>query len=333
VTWNACWEAVYKIDVPLKMSRVQLTMFSKISQKTGEDWDGVKLSVSNAAPLKGTELPKPESWYLSLPTPPPMARCAPVPASARRMKAAPAPEEAFLEEEAEALAGESLDDIVLEATLTGAQQKELPHAFEYELPQRIRMAANGEETMLPLYTKEQEAEFFGYTIPKVEPRVFLVCRTAPDRELLAGTLNVYFGGRFVGSSTLAEKRPGEDLLLNLGVERGVTVHREKVHDKVRETFFKMVDRHSVPRGITYRTVIENLKDEPMRVWLLEHVPVSQTDRIQVKNVEVKPEPAKKDYQEKEGVLFWDLQLPPRKTSEVNLDFVVAYPKNRRPLGL
>jgi uncharacterized protein (TIGR02231 family) len=313
------------------MERVQLTMFSRIRQKTGEDWDGVRLSVSNALPLKGVDLPRAESWYLSLPAPPQptMVHVA----RSREAAFAPVPAAAPGGEEEMNGALEDLSESLPEAALAGAEQKELPHAFEYELPQRTSIGSTGDETMVPLHTKELNAEFLGYAVPRIDSRVFLVCRTAPDRELLAGTLNVYFGGRFVGGSTLEEKRAGEDLLLNLGVERGVSLRREKVQDKVRETFFRMVDRHFVPRGITYRIVIENLKDQPVRVWLLDAVPVSRTDRIQVKKIELSPEPTKKDHQKREGVLFWDLQVPPKGTREVNLDFVVAYPKNRRPLGL
>jgi len=329
VVENASWEPVYRVDVPLEMDRVQLTMFSRIRQKTGEEWDGVRLSVSNAVPLKGVDLPRAGSWYLSLPGPPPSAKHLAI----RSMMMAPVPEEAAGAEEESAGALDDLFETVPGATLAGAEQKELPHAFEYELPQRTSIGSTGEVTMVPLHTRELNAEFLGYAVPRIDSRVFLVCRTVPDRELLSGTLNVYFGGRFVGGSMLEEKRAGEDLLLNLGVERGVSLRREKVQDKVRETFFRMVDRHFVPRGITYRIVIENLKDQPVRVWLLDAVPVSRTDRIQVKKVELDPEPTEKDHQKREGVLFWDLQVPPKGTREVNLDFVVAYPKNRRPLGL
>jgi uncharacterized protein (TIGR02231 family) len=68
VAENAAWQPVYKVDVPLDLSRVDLTMFARIQQKTGENWNDVKLSVSNAMPLKGGALPDMESWYLSLPS-------------------------------------------------------------------------------------------------------------------------------------------------------------------------------------------------------------------------------------------------------------------------
>ena len=68
VAQNADWEPVYKIDVEPDLSGVRLAMFARIRQKTGEQWDNVRFSVSNAIPLKGTALPDLSSWYLSMPS-------------------------------------------------------------------------------------------------------------------------------------------------------------------------------------------------------------------------------------------------------------------------
>ena len=140
--------------------------------------------------------------------------------------------------------------------------------------------------ILPLYAKEPEEEFFVYGIPRRDPLAYLVCCASPDSALMAGQLNVYFGGRFVGETLLPEKKAGEDLLINLGVERGVKVQLEKITDKLTESFFGKVDRLTVARELQYRIVVENLKEEDIRVRILEAVHVSETDKIQIKGVEM-----------------------------------------------
>ena len=125
-------------------------------------------------------------------------------------------------------------------------------------------------------------EFFSDAVPRRDLPAYLVCQTAADSALPAGRLNVHFGGRFVGSANLGEKKAGEDLVVNLGAERGLRITREKVTDKLAETFLGVVDRANVAREIEYRIVIENLKEEAARVHLLDSLPVSETDRIQVK---------------------------------------------------
>jgi uncharacterized protein (TIGR02231 family) len=333
VAQHASWQPVYKVDVSQDLLSISLTMFACIQQQTGESWNNVKLAVSNAVPLKGAALPEIESWYVSLPPKQPYMTGAlgAQPAMKVRRKRSAKAEELALED---ALADVAPAAAPLpEAEFTQAAQTELPLAFEYELPQFISMDSGGGDTILPLYTKALQGEFFVYASPRQDPLVYLVCRASANSELLAGQLNVHFGGRFVGSTALAEKKPGEDLLVNLGVERGVKVRREKVTDKLTETFFGVVDRLSSARELEYCIRTENLKDEAVRVRLIDSIPVSKIDRVQVKGVEIVPEPTQKDYHDHEGVMLWDVQVKPETVQEIRMKFFIKHPKDISPQGL
>ncbi|MBW1674446.1 MAG: DUF4139 domain-containing protein, partial [Deltaproteobacteria bacterium] len=62
-------------------------------------------------------------------------------------------------------------------------------------------------------------------------------------------------------------------------------------------------------------------------------PVSRTDKIEVKELTMNPEPAQKNYRNKEGVMLWEYTLDPEQHQEINIGFVVAYPKDLLPMGL
>ncbi|MBN2687284.1 MAG: mucoidy inhibitor MuiA family protein, partial [Deltaproteobacteria bacterium] len=64
---NAYWQPLYKVAVASSLKDVDLTMFSKIRQKTGEDWNDVAVSLSNVIPLRGVEPPEPSPWILDIP--------------------------------------------------------------------------------------------------------------------------------------------------------------------------------------------------------------------------------------------------------------------------
>jgi len=53
LVYNCSWQPFYKINVSPDLKEKKITMLSKIIQKTGEDWENVKLSISNAIPLRG----------------------------------------------------------------------------------------------------------------------------------------------------------------------------------------------------------------------------------------------------------------------------------------
>jgi hypothetical protein len=85
--------------------------------------------------------------------------------------------------------------------------------------------------------------------------------------------------------------------------------------------------------MAYKIALENLKDKPVRIKILDSIPVSRTDMIKVEDVSLVPEPKEKNYQDQEGVFLWDFELQPHGRQEVTIGFVVTYPKDSPPFGL
>ncbi len=326
---QARWTPTYKVEVAERLDRVQLTQFAEITQNTGEDWNEVALTVSNAAPTKGTHLPKPTSWLL---------RKQPVyPSTGDLMvgAVAAAPAEAEFGEAAGAGAEpEALVDILSEpaAEFVTAEQTETPISFEYRLPRNVDIGSDGDETLLPLLSKPIEGEFFHHIVPRFDPHAYLVCSIPSDRELLPGQLNIHFAGRYVASTRLSTGLAGEDMLLNLGVDRSVLVKREPVIDRLTETFFSVVERSHVARELVYRIQVENLGEDEIHAKVYDSVPVSETDRFQVKGLELTPEPDQRDWNERLGVMCWELDIPARQSDSIRMHFFVKYPRKERPEG-
>lgn len=313
---HAGWSPLYKVSVTSRLDAIELTMFAKIIQKSGEDWRSADLVVSNVIPLRGVRLPSLSSWLLDIPRP--MARVAGRPAAVLK-KSAPdvmmADEEIEIEKKAEA------------AAFAKAEVRQFPLSFEYVLPQPVDIESREKETILPLFTKSLQGDISHYIVPKKSLRTYLIARISADSELLPGPLNVYFGGRYVGKSRLIEKRAGESFDLVLGADREVTVKREKIRDKIKETtFFGKVERDTVVRELAYKMSLENLKNKPVEVQVIDNIPVSRTDRIKVNDMIISPEPTIKNYNDREGVMLWKLDLAPSAKREIDIVFVVSYPK-------
>jgi hypothetical protein len=102
---------------------------------------------------------------------------------------------------------------------------------------------------------------------------------------------------------------------------------------VKETYFGKIERKTVIREMAFKITVENLKGKPIKIKVLDSVPVSRTDRIEVKDLKISPEPAKKDYQDKEGVLLWEFDLKSSAKQEINMEFVVTYPKDAPIFGM
>lgn len=323
LTKNAYWKPLYNVSVPSTLSEIDLTMFSKIRQKTGEDWKHVALSISNVIPLSGVHLPSLSSWLIDIPRP----RAKIMRKPSRVMVGKAAPETQALDIEA------SLEEPMEEAAFAVAKKSELPLSFEYKMPQPLDIESRDKETILPLFLKKLKGDFYYYAIPKQSALTFLVCKAKADKELLSGPLNLYFGGRYIGKTFLDEKKAGEEFHLSLGADRAIMVKKEKVRDNIKETFFKKIERDTVIREFAYKITVENLKSRSVLLKVLDNIPVSRTDRIVVKDINITPEPAQKNYQDREGVMVWEHHLNPEEKQEINIAFVVTYPKDVLPIGL
>jgi uncharacterized protein (TIGR02231 family) len=295
-------------------------MFARISQKSGEDWKKAALSVSNVIPVKGVRFPDIWPWQLDLPRP------APALLKRSQLKSeAVAPDAMELDEEIQTSTGSP-------AEYTSASSKELPLSFEYKIPFPVDIDSRDQFTILPLLTKKLSADTFHYSVPGQTNLTFLVADAKADKELLAGKLNVYFGGRYIGNTYLPEKKPAEPFSLNLGADRNVNVHRKKLKDKIKETYFGKIQRDTVVRSFSYKITAENTKDKPITLKIVDRVPVTRTDKIEVKDIHLTPVPTESNYQDKEGVHLWEFKLSPGEIKTIGLDFTVAYPKGLNPLG-
>jgi uncharacterized protein (TIGR02231 family) len=154
LVYGASWRLLYKMDVPLDLKEVNLIMFSKITQKTGEDWNDITLCISNAVPLKGAGLPSLNSWLLDIVKP-----------GALREKTDFLFSKKVQLEEKEILHAATLAP-ERDAEFGYARRKKLPLSFEYTLPQILTIHSKDKETILPLFSKKIAGEFFLLRSPK-----------------------------------------------------------------------------------------------------------------------------------------------------------------------
>ena len=323
LTLNVSWSPVYRAAVSSDLSDIELAMSSRIMQRTGEDWKQVNLSISNVIPMRGGRLPEPRPWLLDIPRP--LA-----PSAGLRARPMAKADRMVAQEAAPRVADQVAE---APAPTAAATRRESALSFEYGFPRKVDIESRKKETVLPLFSKNLTGSFYHYAVPRHGALAYLVCEAKADRELLAGPLNIYFANRYVGKMRLEEKKAGGSFRLGLGADRGVKIVREKITDQLKETFFGKIERGSVVREIAYRITAENLKDKPVTLHLVDTTPVSRTDRISVKDLELKPEPTASDIDGRKGVMRWEMSVAPGDKRTVDIQFIVIHPKDVPVQGL
>jgi uncharacterized protein (TIGR02231 family) len=62
----AQWSPYYELRASPADGKVEVSYFAKLVQRTGEDWEGVKVVLSTTQPVLGVTAPEPTPWFLSL---------------------------------------------------------------------------------------------------------------------------------------------------------------------------------------------------------------------------------------------------------------------------
>ena len=319
---GASWNPIYDARANFEKSEVELVSYGVIKQVTGEDWLEVDCALSTAKPRVGGSMPYVASWFLR-PYQPEVMR--------DKVSAIPAPAyqtEAFKKE-----AGALEEPAESEMKYATAEEKGI--AVIYNLPSKISVKSDKSEHKFPISSQILPAEFEYSSYPRVSPFAYLGSRVTNSKglQLLAGRVNIFLEGDFVGFSSISNIAPSEEFDMYLGIDENVKVKRELLEKKVDETLIAGIPSRTKRTAFKYKLTVENYKSKKIKVKLFEAIPVSEDDRIKIKIDEINLEPAVKDWEDRKGVWLWELELDPQQKQEIFYTFTVEHPRDMQVEGL
>jgi uncharacterized protein (TIGR02231 family) len=183
-------------------------------------------------------------------------------------------------------------------------------------------------------TAQELAAAFEYSAwPRASTHAYLGSRVRnrDDVRYMAGPMNVFYEGGFVGASSLDAIGPGEEFEVYLGVDDNVKVKRELAEKKLEDN--DGIFSSSKKALYRYKITVENYKTKKITVNLYESMPVAEHEKIDVAISKVSLEPKKKDWDGRKGVWKWELELKPREKREITYQFTVEHPRDMQVEGL
>ncbi|PIP20843.1 MAG: hypothetical protein COX40_02550 [Candidatus Omnitrophica bacterium CG23_combo_of_CG06-09_8_20_14_all_40_11] len=318
---GANWKPIYDARANFEKSEVEMVSYGIIRQRTGEDWQDVEISLSTAKPAIGGRMPYVAPWF-SRPYQP-----------QRRLDAEDKIAGWGLQNMA--FEGRAQAPVAAEATDKYAKVEEKGIAVVYKLARKATVKSDGSEHKLPISTQILSAKFEYSTYPRAVLNAYLGSRVinAPNLQLLAGRVNIFLEGDFVGTSSIDNIGPGEGFDLYLGLDENVKVKREQVEKKVDETLVAGIPSPTKRTTFKYKLTVENYKSKKINVKLFEAMPVSEDDRIKVKIEKVSLEPKEKDWKDRKGVWLWELELEPKAKKEIFYNLIIEHPREMQVEGL
>jgi uncharacterized protein (TIGR02231 family) len=333
---DAGWQPLYDVRLVEEGERrlLEVGYLAQVTQRAGEDWAAVALTLSTARPALAETLPELDPWYVG---PVEALRSPPAPAAMgaegglARMALAAAP----LMEAAMAGAGlmaEVAAPAVLEAAVATAAVAGLPGslgaAVTYQVPGTATIPADGAPHKVTVARFELAPELDYVTAPKLVETAYRRAKVTNDSPytLLPGAANLFAGDTFIGTTELELVAPQGEVELYLGADERVKVERELKRREVDKRFIG--DRRRLSYG--YEITLENLLPVEAQVILHDQIPVPRHEDVKVKLEFADPKPTQ---QTELNLLNWELTLAAGESRTVRFDFTVEYPRTMSLMGL
>ncbi len=183
--------------------------------------------------------------------------------------------------------------------------------------------SDGDITAIEINTFKLDAKYEYFATPIVNENVFLTS-TFKDWEqynLLPGEASIYFKGTYAGKTTIDPYTTKKAMTVSLGIDQNITVTRKQNKNFKSKSFTgsnRILDRK-------YDLEIKNNKSVAIDLKLMDRIPISQNKDIKVDDIETYAA----NYEDKKGLLTWDLKLAPQEAKTESFSFQVRYPKYKR----
>ena len=191
--------------------------------------------------------------------------------------------------------------------------------FEIKKPYSIPSDGKGYTVSVEEYAVPAGYEYF--CAPKADKDVFLMANITDweDLNLLEGEANIFFENTYIGKTLIDTRTASDTLILSLGRDKSVTVKRELQKSNTSKRFIGSKKEENRSWKITVR----NNKLSNINLQLVDQIPVSQSSDVEVKQQNISG--AKMNSES--GELIWNLTLPPKQNKEIDVQYMVKYPKS------
>ncbi|MEM1267693.1 MAG: DUF4139 domain-containing protein [Pseudomonadota bacterium] len=313
---RAGWAPVYD----LRLTRgeddlLNLTRLARVHQETGENWEGVDLTLSTARPSANVAPPEVEERVLR-----PFVIGQARGASLTSLEARPEPmilPEADLSEPAPA--PPPARAVAAQATFETRGQTVI-----YRITEPADVAGDGTVRQLTIDVREAEVDLVAHTAPAFDSAAYLVgeWQNTLGGPLLPGQAALFRDGTFVGETDLPFVAAGEIAELPFGREDGLLIERATLTREDGDfgligTSYRRVER--------FRITAENLSRRTVPLIVTDRAPVSENEDIRV-TLSATPSPTDTDADGRRGVHRWRVDMMPGSVELIDFGYTITWPE-------
>ena len=306
---NAGWYPTYDIRSEGTSKNVQLNYKANVYQNTGIDWENISVMISTGNPSRNNNRPILNPLYANIQQVNNFSQ-----------------ESDELEEVMEV----STTNMALKKSsafreLSTVSENQL--SINFNVTNKQTVLSDGKENAMGLKSYELKTEYTYHSVPKLNKSVFLLAKISDwsNYNLVAGKANIFFEGGFVGTSYINPAVTSDSLLISMGVDNAIVIERNPIKNY---TSSKFIGKNRKEK-IGYEFVVKNKKSIPIKIEILDQIPVSNNKEVQV----TLEEKGSATYTEDIGKLLWEMNILARQTKKEKFIYTVKYPKKQAVIGI
>lgn len=320
---EAGWSPLYDLRSEGLDKPLRLLYKANVRNLSGFDWKGVKLQLSTANPLANNNRPILSPVFVDF---------RPVYAYQQSLEYAKKDMNTYNMAQAPSTAAPrdlarsasevaELEDVVFAESAPESGGDDLITNFDLPKPQDI--LANGQDNIITVDEQDMPAEYEYHAVPKLEPAVFLLAKVTDYGRfnLLPGVANIFYQDTYIGQTTVNPHTVADTLLLSLGRDEQITIKRVQPKDFTER---RKVFSNTIKETYTYEIAVKNNKSIPVKLEILDQIPVSRQKDIVVELGDHEGA----TYNEEFGKLKWELEIPANQTKRVRFSYSMKYPKDK-----
>jgi len=327
-SWSPLYEARLKTDEGGGVSDLKLIRRARITQSSGENWDGVKLSLSTTRPTQGTSAPVLHPVRVVLvPKPRPSPKKT-VYLESRDEAEGIADSSAAMKPQAAPAVGGILSGRRMKMRTRQARVIQAPFQAIYEIAGAQSIPSEGDSKQVQIDELDMKSELVARAVPSHQAKAYLYGKMKLEAgiSVLGGRVALFRDGTFVGNGHLPLLTGGEKHELGFGADDGIRIKFSVLSKKRSETGFINTSNNDERK---YKTTLNNLHKFPIKIEIMERIPVSGHEDIVIKPLNGATKPSRINIDDKSGIQAWDINLKPGKAREILFGYSLSWPKDRK----
>lgn len=313
--YAATWSPRYEARLNSESGALRLVQMANVSQTTGEDWSNITLTLATGRPAEGVEMPELDPWFLDFRRPV-------LQSELRRRAEAPAAMKMALD----GILGD-MEEVIVTGSRVSSAVETTEFSARYRIPGRVTIASIDDKDSFFIGEKTLETVLAVRAVPAEESVAYLygTVKYSENDPLPAGELAVYRDGAFTGTGYLDILRPGEETEISFGIDEGVSI-AWRYDGEERSAGGIISKRSTVERRYTIE--VQNLHRRAFDIEILDRLPVSQHEDIEVRLLKSATPPDELDVDDVPGILAWRGKYEPGEKRVIKLHYAVSYPKGQ-----